>query len=283
MSVFTINESGLIRTISPKDEMFDRTLGEESYFSCGRSALEAIGMSLQAAHKAPGDVKGILDLPCGHGRILRYLRAAFPDAEITACDILRDGVDFCAAHFGAVPVYSRDDPTMIPLETDSFDLIWVGSLFTHFDADIWPIWLTVLRSLLRSGGVLVFTTHGRQAYENMINGTLDYRIIKPKELEICSQYEKTGFGHVKYPGSDGYYGLTLSDPSWVFRQIARLGDTRVVLCSERGWGDFHDVFACVRDPDWLARRQPMSAVAVTLRQRLRERAKALLASLNLCV
>ena len=61
------------------------------------------------------DVKRILDLPCGHGRVLRYLSAAFPEAEITACDIMREGVDFCASTFGAIPVYSQDDPQQIPL------------------------------------------------------------------------------------------------------------------------------------------------------------------------
>ena len=43
------------------------------------------------------EVARLLDLPCGHGRVMRYLRAAFPRAEITGCDLLRDGVDHCAA------------------------------------------------------------------------------------------------------------------------------------------------------------------------------------------
>ena len=87
--------------------------------------------------KASSPPPRILDFPCGHGRVLRYLRAEFPQAEITACDLLRDGVDFCAANFGAIPVYSDPDPSRIGLPRDAFDLIWVGSLFTHFDAARW--------------------------------------------------------------------------------------------------------------------------------------------------
>src|SRR5262245_7565009 len=267
MNSLSINEEDLIRVISPNDQMFDPAAGEHSYFSRGRSALDGVAISLQAAHKAASDVKRILDLPCGHGRILRYLTAAFPPAELTALDRLNDGVDFCASTFGAIPVYSQDDPATIPLEQRAFDLIWVGSLFTHFDADMWPTWLTVFCSLLRSGGVLVFTTHGRQAYENMANGSFNYNIPASRERRIRGHYERSGFGHVKYPGLYGYYGLTLSEPAWVLRQIARLGDIRVVLCSERAWAGFHDIFACVCDPDWQVQHQAISA-CMYLRQKV---------------
>lgn len=155
------DDDDVIRTISSNDQMLDPVYGESVYFYCGRSALECISVSLDAATKAVDDVKRILDLPCGHGRVLRYLKAAFPHAEITAGDILRDGVDFNASTFGAIPVYSHDDPMKIPLKHGAFDLIWVGSLFTHLDPDIWPIWLSALCSFLSSRGTLVFTTHGR--------------------------------------------------------------------------------------------------------------------------
>jgi SAM-dependent methyltransferase len=107
--------------ISPNDHMF---AGDEShYFGVGQSALDGIRCSLYAAQVPTDNVKRILDLPCGHGRILRYLRAAFPEAEIVACDLLRDAVDYCARSFGAIPVYSHEDPRKIPLPEGAFDLI----------------------------------------------------------------------------------------------------------------------------------------------------------------
>ena len=120
------------RIISPNDEMFAGN--EKHYFGVGRDAFGIIERALISTKLEPGDMETILDFPCGHGRVLRYLRAGFPKAKITGCDLNRDGVDFCASRFGSIPVYSSVDPTQIDLPRDHFDLIWVGSLFTHFDA-----------------------------------------------------------------------------------------------------------------------------------------------------
>jgi SAM-dependent methyltransferase len=141
-----VDETVVNRHISPADQMLSgAALDREYYFRCGRSAVERIQTSLATASIPRERVKRILDLPCGHGRVLRYLRAAFPEAEIAACDLLRDGADFCASTFGATPVYSCDEPEAIPLSPGSFDLIWVGSLFTHLDAPLWVRFLAVLR------------------------------------------------------------------------------------------------------------------------------------------
>ena len=147
MSTVICPDTDFIRDISPEEEMFNSN--ESHYFSVGRSALDCITTSLRAAKKVPAEVKQILDLPCGHGRVMRYLKSAFPEATITACDLLRGGVDYCASTFGALPVYSHEQPSKIPLPHATFDLIWVGSLFTHFDSDYWLEFLRVFRSFLR--------------------------------------------------------------------------------------------------------------------------------------
>jgi SAM-dependent methyltransferase len=261
--------TGLIRDISPNDGMF---AGDEShYFRVGRSALKCIDSSLHAAGLPADNVRHILDLPCGHGRVLRYLRAAFPGVAITACDLLRDGVNYCATTFGAIPVYSDRDPSKLHLERDAFDLIWVGSLFTHFNADHWTRFLEVFRRSLRPGGVLVFSTHGRAVYDRAVRGTVDYGLPYWRATTVLHSYERTGFGYADYLNSSSY-GHTLSRPDWVFRQIERLHEMRVVHLSEKAWDGHHDIYACVRDPDWRVRHQPRSTLTV-LKHKLRERVR----------
>jgi SAM-dependent methyltransferase len=243
-----IGQFAVNRHISPADEMLSGALDREHYFDCGRSALECIEKALVIASIPPKRIKRILDLPCGHGRVLRHLKAAFPEAEIAACDLLRDGVDFCSSTFGATAIYSSDEPEAIPLKPESFDLIWVGSLFTHLDAPLWSRFLAVLRNALCSGGVLVFSTHGRDAYQRMLGGMWNNSLSHRRRTVMLYRYERTGFGYAKYLGSDSYYGLSLSHPAWVTRQLTTLGGLRIVSLSEKPWDDFHDVFAAVRQP-----------------------------------
>lgn len=254
-----VDESAVNRYISPADQMWSGSTDRGHYFHCGRSAVECIQKALDIAAIPPTRIKRILDLPCGHGRVLRFLKAVFPEAEIVACDLLRDGVDFCSSTLGATAIYSCDEPEAIPLEPGSFDLIWVGSLFTHLDASLWSRFLTVLRNSLCPGGLLVFSTHGRDAYQRMLDGPWDNRLSHRRRTVLLYRYERTGFGYAKYLGSESYYGLSLSHPAWVTRQLTTVGGLRLVNLSEKAWDNFHDVFASVREPDYHGDKRRMSS------------------------
>jgi len=243
-----VDESAVNKHVSPADQMLRGVLDQEHYFRCGRSAVECIQKALDIASFPAKRIKRILDLPCGHGRVLRYLKAAFPEAEIAACDLLRDGVDFCSSTFGATAIYSCDEPEAIPLKPGSFDLIWVGSLFTHLDAPLWPRFLAALRNSLAPDGLLIFSTHGRDIYERMLDGLFDDSLAHRRRMLMLYRYERTGFGYATYLGSESYYGLSLSHPAWVIRQLTTLGGLRLVNLSEKSWDDAHDVFAVVREP-----------------------------------
>ena len=248
MSITEFDER-IIREISPNELMIHNG-SQNHYFRVGKSAIDSIHLGLRRAGIEASEVKRVLDLPCGHGRVLRYLRASFPEAEITACDLLRDGVDFCASTFGAIPAYSEDDPRTIPIERDAYDLIWVGSLFTHFDVPLWDEFLEVLRASLRPGGLLIFTTAGRHVYRQMIEGRT-YGLPRQRVTLLLRDYERRGFGYARYPsdylGSKSYYGVSRARPDWVLAKINRLGGLRVVHFAEKAWDNHQDCYACVRD------------------------------------
>lgn len=100
------------QTVSAGDTMHNEIRGR--YLMAGIVAVELIRRGMDAAGKERADV--IVDLPCGHGRVMRVLRAAFPEARLIACDIDREGVDFCARTFAAEPVYSNSDPALVSLD-----------------------------------------------------------------------------------------------------------------------------------------------------------------------
>src|SRR5262249_11994661 len=159
------------------------------------------------------------------------------------------GVDFCAKTFGAIPVYSSNDPARIAVSHDAFDLVWVGSLFTHLDFGLWPKFMKMFEAALRPGGLLIFTTHGREAYHRLVTGSFDYSISYWGRTRLLYKYERTGFGYVRYPGSDSDYGIALAHPTRVSSLITDFTALRLVHFAEKSWATFQDVFACVRDPD----------------------------------
>lgn len=218
--------------------------------------------------------RSILDLPSGHGRVLRFLRAAFPEAEITACDLLREGVDYCAEAFGATSVYSRPEPEKIELP-GRYDLIWCGSLLTHLPESQWGGFLRLFSSVLEPDGLLVFTTHGKQALKWLKSGIHDYSLDQGQRRFMIGEYEARGFGHVayraerdpgtprksyglnfrlrersialnlaSYPDEDKGYGLTFSSPAWTCGKVAEVPDLRLVSFNEHAWDYHQDVVAC---------------------------------------
>ena len=232
----------VIQEISPNDTMFVPQ-ARAHYFMQGQSALHCVRVAMQAAGLA--NVRTVLDLPCGHGRVLRWLRKTFPNAVITACDLDRDGVDFCAQAFGAIPVYSAENPEAIPL-WGPFDLIWCGSLLTHLDQHRWPAFLAFFHSTLSTGGLLVFTVHGRPSVHWLRTGHTDY--LLPDVPAILRAYDGSGFAYQGYRAhTHSNYGISLSSPAWVMGQIMRQPGLRLVHYAERGWDNHQDVVACVRD------------------------------------
>jgi hypothetical protein len=171
------------------------------------------------------------------------VHARWPRAQLTACDLNRGGVDFCARAFGAEPVYSANPITHVRTGRD-YDLVWVGSLLTHLDEDRWPEMLTWCSEQLRPGGALIFTTHGEGAVDHLVNGA-DYGLGDRMD-SVLMRYQSDGFGYADYSWSAGY-GVSLNTPHWASTAIKQVGGLRHVYTSVRGWHAHQDVITCVAD------------------------------------
>ena len=160
------------------------------------------------------------------------------------------------------------DPEKIKFERDAFDLVRVGSLFTHLDSHRWTQFLEFFRRILRPGGVLIFSTHGRRVYDNMKRGPgSGPSMTSWQQTATMYAYERKGFGYCHYPNSTSY-GNAYAHPTWVFKQIERLSKMRIVHFSEAAWDNNLDIYACLRDPNWHVNHPPIPTLTL-LRQTLR--------------
>ncbi len=264
---------GLNPEISAWDDMCRSPDKVERYLQTGRRALACIELAQMLAGKPPPET--ILDLPSGHGRVLRFLRAAFPNAEITACDVQADAVAFCRKAFGALPAVAPADPGELRSDR-TFDLIWCGSLFTHMPLKRCRALLRFFAGSLAPDGLLVFTASGRR-----MAALLDRR---PQLLGIPSDqldrlkrdFVESGFAYQDYPAGtvasvvasepgkaddvavlERDYGASLASPGSMLVLLDEL-DLVLTLLLGGSWGG-QDVYACVhgseleRDPRLLTR------------------------------
>jgi cyclopropane fatty-acyl-phospholipid synthase-like methyltransferase len=227
--VQTSERRGVIQTVSPEDEMWKGA--PEIYFPLGEDAVQCIRLSMSMVHR-PGFAR-VLDFGCGHGRVLRHLKAEFADSKLAACDIDHSAVDFCADQFGAEPIYGQHNPSKIqwPTRPHRFDLIWCGSVFTHLDSARWPVFLEALTSVLIPYGMLIFTTMGRDGAEKLRRGEFPGCWFPPEKL---GDYDATGFAYAEYPNMPGY-GQSLCELRWALQQLEPY-PLRVALASEHAWG-----------------------------------------------
>lgn len=230
--------SRLITEIDPADGMLPHH-GSRQYFQVGASALAAIKAVLAAAGKSCHEIRSILDYACGYGRVLRWLRAEFHEADVLAMDIDEKAL---ASVRRILDVDTRlIQPESLSHIGRSFDLIWVGSLFTHLPEERSRRLLDHLSLHLSATGLLVFTTHGPYVAERIRSGEKQYGLEPEQRFLLLSGYDSAGFGFGSYSHISDY-GISVATQTCYENMIAEKPMT-VVFYEERMWANHQDVYA----------------------------------------
>lgn len=224
----------------PDDGMYRGNL--QHYQGCGRDALRNCALALMSSNA--GVPTRIMDFACGFGRVARYLRAAFPKAELCFSDAMAEATSFCASTFrGENRQIAKDFSNFS--RNSKFDLIWVGSLFTHLDENKSIVLLRLLYSVLAENGVLVATTHGRYVEARRHKGGWPYAIDAAGYDALIESAVGSGYGFEPYPGMVDY-GISLTKFGWWDSQIGGLPGAETVMYRERGWDRHQDVIALAK-------------------------------------
>jgi SAM-dependent methyltransferase len=131
-----------------------------AYFDDGRLSGEMLVAILEELGTVLGSDDSLLEFASGHGRVTRHLPDLFPSSRIVACDIHPSAVEFVSTTLGVESVMSSAHSEGLQLG-EEFDVVFALSFLSHVAPAIWQGWVHALTRCVKTGGLLVFTTHGR--------------------------------------------------------------------------------------------------------------------------
>jgi SAM-dependent methyltransferase len=157
-----------------------------------RSALASVGVRLE-------DLGAVLDFGCGCGRVVRHWKHL--PARIHGTDLNAGLVSWCRRHlrFASFSRNALDPP--LAYGDDAFDLAYALSVFTHLDERRQRAWIGELRRVVRPGGHLLLTTHGRRYRDELPPdlaarfdaGELAVRHAEDAGSNVCGAYHPEGY------------------------------------------------------------------------------------------
>lgn len=130
------------------------------FFERGEHTAREIATA-SARHGLPlTDVNRLLDFGCGCGRVLRHWRD-YPGLEPWGSDLSVAATTWIESNLPFARAGANGLAPPLPQADGTFDLIYAISVFTHLTDDLGRAWMDELRRVLRPGGLLMFTVHGR--------------------------------------------------------------------------------------------------------------------------
>ncbi len=160
----------------------------------GRAGYDAI-----AAHVPLGEIESVLDFGCGCGRVTRWWSDFH--GQVSGSDVSSPAVAWCREN---LPFARFEENALAPplvFEDEGFDLVYALSVFTHLTGDLQVAWRDELRRVLRPGGLLLLTTHGRSYVprlgdgerERFERGELVVRWGDVAGTNLCSAYHPEAY------------------------------------------------------------------------------------------
>ncbi|WOO39839.1 class I SAM-dependent methyltransferase [Rubellicoccus peritrichatus] len=202
--------------------------------------LENAGRPLNAGDR-------LFDFGAASGRVLRHFAAQQPDIDLACADVNENHVEWVSKHLASdAYAFQCTNIPSLPIEDNSFDLVYAFSVFTHMD-ELETTWLAELRRILRPGGYAYFSVQTEDTWkllnpDHFLYGHLLYNQanlpdweIKPELFENPMPSEKVVF---RFENSSVYNTCTFQSKAYVKEVWGRFFDIEKILyCGH----DFQDV------------------------------------------
>lgn len=131
----------------------------EEFVAIGKICANDIQSALRKVGRDLGSFNRILDFGCGCGRTLVHMKNLAPNAQFDGIDIDMRAIKWCKSNLGFASFSLSKETPPIEYAAETFDLIYVISVFTHLDEDYQFRWLGELHRIAKPGAIIVLTVN----------------------------------------------------------------------------------------------------------------------------
>lgn len=205
----------------------------EYYFFDGHRSAQKLAALLTEIGVDVSAPQNFLEFASGFGCVTRHLKNALPSATVISSDIHPKAMDFISEHMDAEILQSVSNPVAFstPQGPSHFDTVFALSFFSHMPERTWQMWLSTLFAQVKTGGHLIFTTHGANSARNHFgnppmpeNGFWFTPDSEQKDLDTAE------------------YGQTIVSRDFVFAAIEKLPHARLEVASPAAWWTHQDLW-----------------------------------------
>lgn len=223
----------------------------DAYNRIGSLACQQVEEALRLTNRTNQQISSLLDFGSGYGRVTRVFVQRFPAKAVTVYDLDPGAVRFCVSEFKVKGIYPAIDP--IQPKFGKYDVIWLGSVFTHLSEAYTRETFKMLDRMLKPNGVLIFTTHGADTFERLSQGYYG-EYWKNLSEKIVSAYQANDFAFYPYSQNDieilpfnfprkNDFGMTWMKQAYVENMIqsASNHNYKALMYKPLGWDGHQDV------------------------------------------
>ena len=136
------------------------------FLESGRLAAAAIREAVERAGTRVEALESILDFGCGCGRVVRNW-SSLKGTHVAGSDLSGAAIDWCREHLPFARFETNELAPPLAFTSDSFDLVYALSVFTHLPEALQLDWMDELSRVVRPERFLLLTTHGERYVERL--------------------------------------------------------------------------------------------------------------------
>jgi SAM-dependent methyltransferase len=163
----------------------------ELYFGTGYREARAVLSTVEDAGLDLGKLQSVLEFGCGSSRVLRHLRVV-DDLVLTGADANPKPLEWDRRNITGITYQQNGLEPPLSFPDASFDLIYALSVFTHIPIEWQKSWLVELRRVLRPGGILMCTVHGK-AYDDQLSADDHARLSRDGAVTLDADNPRASY------------------------------------------------------------------------------------------